>query len=291
MVELVSSVVYPKRQTIPKFLPSPMNVTVHKGELAELVCHIQNLGTKMVVWRRASEENPLTLGTETFTPEEGISVSHARIDGTETKWNLLIKNVQPRHAGVYECSISSKGTYTNYVALHVIKTPALQKPELTITGPRYVDRYQDIRLVCNATGVNRAPDDVDWFFRGNRIVETLPQWYGRIEIYRHRPIPGLSFISELIIHMSTMEDDGKYVCRSSDLNVNSIEVTILNNGETAKFPRAPGEESGSMKTADTGLNQAAMFGVYSWLLSLTFTLVILSTNRLLMDTRTFNFCV
>lgn len=36
------------RQTIPKFLRTPTNVTVHRGELAELMCHIQNLGPKTV---------------------------------------------------------------------------------------------------------------------------------------------------------------------------------------------------------------------------------------------------
>ena len=36
------------RQAIPKFLPTPTNITVHKGEHAELPCHINNLGPKMV---------------------------------------------------------------------------------------------------------------------------------------------------------------------------------------------------------------------------------------------------
>jgi len=36
------------RQKAPKFLPTPTNITVHKGEFAELGCHIKNLGPRMV---------------------------------------------------------------------------------------------------------------------------------------------------------------------------------------------------------------------------------------------------
>lgn len=73
-----------------------------------------------MVWRKASQENPLTIGEKTFTPEKEISVAHEQISTSESKWNLLIKNVQPHHAGVYECAISSIGTYTHYVALNVL---------------------------------------------------------------------------------------------------------------------------------------------------------------------------
>ena len=34
---------------IPKFLETPTNVTVHRGELAELMCHIRNLGPRTVI--------------------------------------------------------------------------------------------------------------------------------------------------------------------------------------------------------------------------------------------------
>lgn len=246
------------RQTIPKFLRTPTNVTVHKGELAELMCHIQNLGPKTVVWRKASDENPLTIGIKTFTPAREISINHAVISPTESKWNLLIKNVQPKHAGVYECQISSTGIYAHYVALNVLKTPAVRKPQLTITGTEFVNQFNDIHLICNATGVERAPEDVDWFFNGNSIHTSDPRWYGRIEVVKHRPLPGRSYISELIIHLSTLEDQGNYVCRSSDLSINSINVHILNaDKDTGIKIRAPPEESEKMKAAETGTGKAS----------------------------------
>ena len=99
--------------------------------------------------------------------------------------------------------------------------------ELTITGTEYVNQYSDIHLKCNATGVDRAPDDIDWFFNGNKIHTTHPRWYGRIEMLKQKPIPGRSYISELVIHLSTMDDQGNYVCRSSDLSANNMKVHVL----------------------------------------------------------------
>ena len=83
------------------------------------------------MWRKASDEHPLTIGTTTFTPAGDISVDYDELSDSRTQWNLMIKNVRPRHAGVYECQISSKGTYTHYVALNVLsKYTTLTKPIL-----------------------------------------------------------------------------------------------------------------------------------------------------------------
>lgn len=106
---------------------------------------------------------------------------------------------------------------------------------LTITGTEYVNQYSDIHLKCNATGVERAPDDIDWFFNGNKIHTTHPRWYGRIEILKQKPIPGRSYISDLIIHLSTMADQGNYVCRSSDLSANNMKVHVLNGKSRTLF--------------------------------------------------------
>ncbi|KAH3838286.1 hypothetical protein DPMN_111694 [Dreissena polymorpha] len=60
--------------SIPRFLPVPTNITVHEGETAHLRCRIHNLSPKFVVWRKADEESPLTLGKMTFTPDKDIEV-------------------------------------------------------------------------------------------------------------------------------------------------------------------------------------------------------------------------
>ena len=95
-------------------------------------------------------------------------------------------------------------------------------------GTKYVNMGNQIHLLCNASGISRAPEEIDWFFEGNRIHPSNPRWNGRVEILKHTSIPGRYYISELLIEQSSMADQGSYVCRSSDLNVNSMKVHVLN---------------------------------------------------------------
>ncbi|KAK3578279.1 hypothetical protein CHS0354_010481 [Potamilus streckersoni] len=221
---------YQKAGAVPLFLPSPTNITVHEGELAVLKCRIQNIGPKTVVWRKADDEFPLTIGKEVFAPEEGMQVDYKMISFTESQWDLQIKNVKQRHEGTYECQISAREIYTQYVYLVVLE-PRVYEQGLEINGTFIVDKYKMIHLICNATGAVKAPEDVDWFHQGNRIHTSNPKWSGRTHILKHIPIPGRSYISDLIIERSTMADSGDYICRSSDLTVKSVTVHILDSNK------------------------------------------------------------
>ena len=86
----------------------------------------------------------------------------------------------------------------------------------------------ELHLICNATGLVRAPDAVDWFKDGQRIHPSHEKWSGRIEVVKHESFEGKYYVSELIIEHSAMEDNGHYVCRSTDLAVSSIKIHILN---------------------------------------------------------------
>ena len=100
--------------------------------------------------------------------------------------------------------------------------------DLKMKGTKYVNMGSQIHLMCNASGLSRAPEEIDWFFEGNRIHASNPQWKGRVEILKHTSIPGRFYISELLIEQSSMADQGSYVCRSSDLKINSMKVHVLN---------------------------------------------------------------
>ena len=39
-----------------------------------------------------------------------------------------------------------------------------------IDGATYVEKRSVIRLVCNATGEEHSPDDIDWFLNGQKLV-------------------------------------------------------------------------------------------------------------------------
>ncbi|KAL3866924.1 hypothetical protein ACJMK2_044171, partial [Sinanodonta woodiana] len=112
--------IFHKEGVAPSYLPSPSNITVHEGELAVLKCRIQNVGPKTVVWLKAGDESPLTIGKEVFAPEERMQVDYKMISSIESQWDLQIKNVQKRHAGTYECQISATELYTQYVYLVVL---------------------------------------------------------------------------------------------------------------------------------------------------------------------------
>ena len=124
--------------------------------------------------------------------------------------------------------------------MHFTKNLALQPhyPELTIlpflfsdiilSGTQYVNQGNMINLTCNATGGIRAPLDVDWFFKGERILTTHAKWKDRTQILKRKI--GRYYVSDLIVERSTRNDQGNYVCRSTDLSnlkVTSISVHVL----------------------------------------------------------------
>jgi hypothetical protein len=82
--------------------------------------------------------------------------------------------------------------------------------------------------VCKANGIDRAPEPVDWFFKGERISISSLQWQKRVEIVERSFPKDRSYVSELTIHRSTVGDQGVYVCRSSDLNIWSMKVHVFN---------------------------------------------------------------
>ncbi|XP_052795587.1 uncharacterized protein LOC128228352 isoform X3 [Mya arenaria] len=254
----------------PYFLKSPTNISVVEGEMAVLKCIISNLGPKMVnvvVWRRMNEDFPLTIGKVTFSQVDDMSVQHTELTATTSAWDLLIKNVKPSHAGLYECQVSANHLIAQYVTLNVIEKSSMQPgkksskisgvatysetgtihvvPELRIIGNNYVNMGSLLHLICNATGALRTPEAVDWFYEGNRIDQSDSRWQGRVEILKHESFEGRYYVSELIVDKTDMGDNGDYVCRSSDLAVNSVKVHILNAVKDNLTIRGSGKDAQS----------------------------------------------
>ncbi|XP_045156864.2 uncharacterized protein LOC123523219 isoform X1 [Mercenaria mercenaria] len=225
--------------SIPSFLPVPTNISAHEGETAHLRCRIHNLGPKMVVWRKTTDEFPLTVGKRSFTPNTNIKIETESItdaDVEEDRYDLIIKDVRQDQAGVYECQVSATENYTQNITLHVLG-PVEYKPELNLYGTEYVSLMENVHLICNATGSKKAPDGVDWFFNGDLISEMNPQWYGRLIEINKKPLPGRSLISELIIEKATMTDRGHYVCRLTKKIAKGFKVHVLNDRKNHKEPK------------------------------------------------------
>ncbi|XP_056020802.1 uncharacterized protein LOC125650510 isoform X4 [Ostrea edulis] len=208
----------------PSFNPSKRNVTYHVGETALLECSVENLGTKEVIWRNRNQKHVITVGTFVFVGSGAYSVSHP---ANSPHYDLVIKNVQKHHAGVFECQVSTQEEMSIDVTLNVVDAP-MGKPtysSLSLSGEEFVDQGDPIRLSCNATGVQHAPEDVDWFFNGLKIQSSVQE---EIIITKFHSPETKTLISTLEIERSKMNNSGSYICRSTDLKIESHSVMVIN---------------------------------------------------------------
>lgn len=56
----------------------------------------------------------------TFSQDDEMSVDHSQLTRDSSTWDLLIKNVKPHHAGVYECQVTANHLIAQYVTLNVV---------------------------------------------------------------------------------------------------------------------------------------------------------------------------
>lgn len=78
--------------------------------------------------------------------------------------------------------------------------------------------------MCNATGKDHPPDDLDWFKNGNKL---LTQYANKVYIRKFVSLTTKTIVSILEIKDATLEDAGMYVCRTSDLQITSARVNVL----------------------------------------------------------------
>ncbi|KAK0070182.1 peroxidasin isoform X3, partial [Biomphalaria pfeifferi] len=167
----------------PEFLNTPKNYNVEMGRKAVLECAIRNLMDRKVTWIKLSEDTPLTVGKETFQNTNRIFIEH---EDNSPYWNLVISQVQLNDSGVYECQISSQYRHLRlHVLLTVVAAPATTttpavENSIQIYGSKFVEKERAILLTCNATGQEYVPEQLDWFFNGNKIVNDDPP--GRVSI-------------------------------------------------------------------------------------------------------------
>ncbi|XP_069138686.1 protein amalgam-like isoform X3 [Argopecten irradians] len=206
----------------PVFNPTALNVTAYVGETATLPCSISHLGSREVIWKKTNEKHALTVGEFVFVKDPSFSVKHIPY---RDEWNLMINNVQVKHAGKYECQVSTKENMHRYITLTVSDEPSKNYPEVHISGPKYVERGHPIRLTCNATGSTRPPELIDWFQEGRKIKSNS---MGGISISKYMRQETNTLYSELVIRHSDQVDSGTYICRSSDDKITSHDLLVLN---------------------------------------------------------------
>nr|XP_022333121.1 vascular endothelial growth factor receptor 1-like isoform X2 [Crassostrea virginica] len=268
----------------PTFNPTRHNVTYYVGETALLECSVENLGTKEIIWKNRNQKHVITVGSFVFVGNGAYSVSHP---DNSPHYDLVIKNVQKHHAGVYECQVSTREEMSINIQLNVIDPPkdkeissvfslitasaAVSRPAMTLSGAEFVDQGEAIRLSCNATGVRHAPEDVDWFFKGHKIQSSVQE---EIIITKFHSSETRTLLSTLEIERSKMEHSGIYICRSTDLTIKSHNVQVINASKNSE--RAVKDVGGTSE--DRTGRQAEQKDNHCSLLTTHFpTLVLLST--------------
>ncbi|KAH3774769.1 hypothetical protein DPMN_176162 [Dreissena polymorpha] len=251
----------------PNFLPSPLNVTFRRGDLAVLICSVYNLGTKTVVWRRQEKSFPLTSGTMTVVADERIQIGHVDF---KNQWDLMIKNVQPEDEGVYECQVASTNKHIRRMISLTVIDSRIEAPEISISEEQYVERGEPVTLHCNATGQHYTPDEIDWFRNGEKITS---EKHNRIKLFKQLSIAQKTFTSILSIDKSSMEDNGVYVCRSSNMRIANTKVHVL-NAETSNKKRGTYHDgytneqvsSGHMKSAASRIRELTFTYIFVFIL-------------------------
>ncbi|XP_046576648.1 zwei Ig domain protein zig-8-like isoform X1 [Haliotis rubra] len=230
-------------------------VNVRMGHTAHLPCVVQHLGTKQVSWYRQHEEHILTIGDMTWVRNSNIIVDYREFDNDVTHWNLSISKAQPEDEGTYICEIIDKKKQILHVRLRVLDPPDY-RPEIQIYGKEYVDLGEEVRLICNATGGDLIPEDIDWFKDGDIVDSTR---FRNVIITKYRSLKDQALVSELIIDRSRGEDSGTYICRSSENLIDSMEVTVLVEPTANSSNVKRGSGSGSQHArSEHPFNKAAL---------------------------------
>ncbi|KAH9494660.1 Hemicentin-1 [Bulinus truncatus] len=162
----------------------------------------------VVIWRRKSDPNPLTIGRRTFVDDERISVQHVPL---QPNWTLIIKQVRLDDAGEYECQVASTDRHLRRSVF------------LTVKGKTYVEKGSKIQLMCNVTDYGN--DDIDWFRNGQKLTSNDDK---KITIHKRVSMTTKTSDSVLEVEAATLEDSGIYVCRSSEMLIDSTRVDVLN---------------------------------------------------------------
>ncbi|KAL8606736.1 hypothetical protein ACOMHN_018770 [Nucella lapillus] len=173
------------------------------GETATLSCAFPDLGPRVVVWRRAEDAQPLTVGLHTFSNDDRIRVSHQ----DDAQWNLVITDVTLSDSGVYECQKSgSDSSWRATMELVVESAPSFVEKEATVLK----GRGADVTLSCQVTG-NPLPV-IHWIIPvGQRLPSETPV-DERIFATVHMDAEVYTVTTQLHVHNLQSEDFGFYKC-------------------------------------------------------------------------------
>ncbi|XP_076044503.1 uncharacterized protein LOC143027209 [Oratosquilla oratoria] len=223
--------------TGPYFDPlAPRNLTAHLGDQAVLPCTVRQLGDKSVSWVRMRDADILTVDRYTFVGDERFEAHYSTSHET---WNLVIKYVQERDAGQYECQVSTEPKMSQLFNLRVVV------PKVEIDPPRdqYVEAGSTVKINCKITDVVQLPDYIFWYHEKRRIMD-----HNNYMVTVKRT-GAEAITSTLVIHRVSHQEMGNYTCMPSNLHASSIVLHVPNEQRSAiKDGRNAGSTSSDINT-------------------------------------------
>ncbi|XP_054708800.1 inactive tyrosine-protein kinase 7-like [Uloborus diversus] len=182
----------------PVVLRDPIDITVNEGEIARFECSYSNTSSTSVVW----------LKDDMYIKETGNHIVFNKNDGT-----LIIRNVSPSDAGLYQCEIRS----AEFPPVHSNPASLAVKEKLKfIPAPvsRKLELGSNAKIYCKAGG--STPPLVNW----TRTDSPSPEWPPHIKDDN----------GTLHFNRVLSTDTGKYMCiaRNSQGIINAtIDLDVI----------------------------------------------------------------
>lgn len=278
-------------QRTPQFVFFQPVVVVRPNSLATLPCSVRNLGDRQVAWRMVTQDKFLTIGKMVWSSQDPrILVDYKQEEEDITTWDLVIKNVDSRDAGLYQCQVTSSEGIVMNVELKIEEPTTTTRPKMRVlkkvTNRDFRDTRNDaadeqrypqkqehftagmsIRLQCN-TSIDNFPSEpelqMNWYKEGYPIKSnkhTLVTW--------HKRLADRTYVNELYINKSVREDSGQYHCKLNSEVLEAIMIYVLPNttiGSEPKDRQSNPFSVGSLTTKD-GASSLSAWHV-SWMCTL-----------------------
>ncbi|XP_015603619.1 hemicentin-2 [Cephus cinctus] len=220
------------------------NVTTVVGQTALLPCRVKNLRERTVSWMRKRDLHILTSMSFTYTSDARFAVQHPQ---DSEIWDLTIKYVQPRDAGVYECQVNTEPKIHLAVSLNILDVAA------KIWGPQevYVKKGSTISLTCTVNAQDVPPGNLTWYHAGSVIDFDGPR--GGVSLETEKTKSGTT--SKLLVTRALLKDSGNYTCFSNRAVPTSVTVHVLNGEHPAAM------QHGSTGHPDSALTLIALLAI------------------------------
>ncbi|CAH1795859.1 unnamed protein product [Owenia fusiformis] len=273
-----------KKSRLPLFKDRhPRNVSVYLGERAKLSCHIERLGTRSVIWRRSSDDHPLTIGLFTFVGDTRIK---AKANKRTNEWSLIIEDTRLSDDDIYECQVSTTPKIGRNVRLNVRENYKDGAQVITIaTSNEYVVIGGPVFIECNATGRHNyatgapePPPAITWYKDGDPIDSNAETG---VLITKKNDMKTNKLISTLSIRKSKKQDTGTYICRSDTEKKDTDSVTIYVINEANDNVKRSGTSVQHVRSASQKTASAAKNAKYISLVILSLTMSMVYRTHLL----------